>query len=657
MRRVWVGLALACALLPFMVSAAAAQEPKVLIYSGTVGYRHAGTGEAIQPAVVELIQAKLQAAGIASDYRTCNGQGTGAGRCPAAATHGRQPRDLHRRQPRAVRRDLLLAGVLAQPRRHDRPAAVHRRRAGRDRGVRARRRRPRAPCTRSVTMGAGAVTWPWWDAPGDSAIGALMPGHSATDANNIATVQVSDRNHPSTKDLPDSYRFGDEHYTFSSNVRGTHHVLMTLDEETYNVGNGVTRMGADHPIAWCRMYEGARIWASSLGHFSAAYLENGGDNNLIKHLVGGVRWVAGPRARTPTAKRTVWTNFSRTVLADDLRGAIGLDIARDGKVYWTEIGDQALQSEGRLRMYDPADARDQHAADAADPRRPRVLQRRRARDGAGPGLRDQPAALHLLLAAPGPGLQLVPDRRPQRHQPLHAQRRRHGGRGGLRAGDPARAQGQGRQRQPRRRRGPEHLQRARRRRQHQLRLRGRPLHRHRRRRRPVRRRAATATRRWTSATRSATTRATPPRTPTTCAARSCASARWPTRRAPPASARRTRSRPGTCSRPARRRRSPRSSPWASATRSRSRPTRRARARSWSATTARTRRPTTPRAARPASSSGTASPGPASTAGRCARATTRPPTATSATRSRAARPARASTARRRRSPTSRRTTPA
>ena len=41
------------------------------------------------------------------------------------------------------------------------------------------------------------------------------------------------------------------------------------------------------------------------------------------------------------------------MLADDLRGAIGLDIARDGKAYWTEIGDQAIQSQGRLRMYDP----------------------------------------------------------------------------------------------------------------------------------------------------------------------------------------------------------------------------------------------------------------------------------------------------------------
>ncbi len=102
---------------------------------------------------------------------------------------------------------------------------------------------------------------------------------------------------------------------------------------------------------------------------------------------------------------------------------------------------------------------------------------------------------------------------------------------------------------------------------------------------------------------------------------------------------------------------PRSSRWASATRSRSRPTRRTRARSSSATTAPTRAPTTRRAARPGSSNGTASPSRASTAGRCARATTRRRTATSATRSRAGRPARASTARRRRSPTSRPTTAA
>ena len=352
MTRGWIGLVLGC-LLALLGAESALAQTKVLIYSGTVGYRHANATEAIQPAVVDLIQSKLQAAGVTSDYRSCNGAGTGAGTLPGCqnATVGNPA--------------IFTASNLAQ---YD--AIFFWQASSRDRddttGERLFTDAQQAAIEQfarggggigamhaSVTMGAGQVTWPWWDAPGDSAIGALMPGHSATDANNIATVQVSDRNHPSTKDLPDSYRFGDEHYTFSSNVRGTHHVLMTLDEETYNVGTGVTRMGADHPIAWCRMYEGARIWASSLGHFSAAYLENGGDNNLIKHLVGGVRYVAGTAGKDSDCGATVWTNFRRTVLADDLKGAIGMDIARDGKVYWTEIGDQAIQSEGRLRMYDP----------------------------------------------------------------------------------------------------------------------------------------------------------------------------------------------------------------------------------------------------------------------------------------------------------------
>src|SRR4051794_3527880 len=83
MKRALLGLVVA-SLLPLLApSIAAAQgDAKVLIYSGTTGYRHSGTGEAIQPAVVELIQSKLLAAGIASDYRSCNGQGTAAGALP-----------------------------------------------------------------------------------------------------------------------------------------------------------------------------------------------------------------------------------------------------------------------------------------------------------------------------------------------------------------------------------------------------------------------------------------------------------------------------------------------------------------------------------------------------------------------------------------------
>ena len=75
---------------------------------------------------------------------------------------------------------------------------------------------------------------------------------------------------------------GDEHYNFQRNVRGSHHVLATLDERTYTPGaNG---KGQDHPIMWCKLYDGTniddntgtpkdyrdgRIWVTGMGHFGA----------------------------------------------------------------------------------------------------------------------------------------------------------------------------------------------------------------------------------------------------------------------------------------------------------------------------------------------------------------------------------------------------
>ena len=74
---------------------------------------------------------------------------------------------------------------------------------------------------------------------------------------NIAQVQVEDNNHLATKDLPDTYGFGDEHYNFNRNVRGDHHVLANLDERTYTPGGNA--MGQDHPITWCKLYDGDNI--------------------------------------------------------------------------------------------------------------------------------------------------------------------------------------------------------------------------------------------------------------------------------------------------------------------------------------------------------------------------------------------------------------
>jgi type 1 glutamine amidotransferase len=145
----------------------------------------------------------------------------------------------------------------------------------------------------AVDMGAGQVTWSWWDGPGGySAVGSLMPGHAATSStSNLAPFIREDPAHPSTAGMTLPWLVGDEHYNFRTNVRGAAHVLATFDESAYNPGpNG---MGADHPISWCKRYDGGRVWLTGIGHFAIRYTEGSGDNNLVKHLVGGIGWAAG----------------------------------------------------------------------------------------------------------------------------------------------------------------------------------------------------------------------------------------------------------------------------------------------------------------------------------------------------------------------------
>ena len=54
-------------------------------------------------------------------------------------------------------------------------------------------------------------------------------------------------------------------------------------------------------------------------------------------IVGGIRWVAGEGKKTDCSG-TVWSSFHRTVLVADANQPIGIDVAKDGKVYWSEMG-------------------------------------------------------------------------------------------------------------------------------------------------------------------------------------------------------------------------------------------------------------------------------------------------------------------------------
>ncbi len=119
--------------------------------------------------------------------------------------------------------------------------------------------------------------WPWFGA----LVGATFKAHPAVQP---AVVTITDAAHPATQHLPSSWRRTDEWYGFHENPRGKVRVLLTLDESSYEPGDGA--MGADHPLAWCHEFEGGRAFYSALGHTKESYAESA----LVEHLAGGIAW-------------------------------------------------------------------------------------------------------------------------------------------------------------------------------------------------------------------------------------------------------------------------------------------------------------------------------------------------------------------------------
>ncbi len=287
-------------------AAADGEGSRVMIFTGTTGYRHADAINQGRP----VVQAALERAGYRVDWEDCTDNGGNAGNCDHATEN---PRVF--RLGNLLRYDALLffntssswaGGGKPGPLWGERERQAIIRYVQLGGGVAANHN--------ATDMGAGVVSWDWWDGGEQSVVGTLMRGHARTDRNNVADVHVEDRDHPSTFTLPPMYGFGDEHYNFARSVRGTHHVLLTLDESTYDPGPNA--MGADHPITWCKRYHGwnvpdgtgvarpywdGRTWVTGMGHFGASYTENGGDNELVRQLVGGVRWVAGEGRRSDCA--------------------------------------------------------------------------------------------------------------------------------------------------------------------------------------------------------------------------------------------------------------------------------------------------------------------------------------------------------------------
>jgi type 1 glutamine amidotransferase len=121
-------------------------------------------------------------------------------------------------------------------------------------------------------------SWPFYGA----LVGAYFDSHPAIQA---ATLTVEDRTHPATVHLERTWSRTDEWYNYRTNPRARVRVLVTLDEPSYSGGT----MGADHPLAWWRAYEGGRSFYTGMGHTSESYAEPA----FRAHLLGGIQYAAG----------------------------------------------------------------------------------------------------------------------------------------------------------------------------------------------------------------------------------------------------------------------------------------------------------------------------------------------------------------------------
>ncbi|MET8199625.1 ThuA domain-containing protein [Micromonospora taraxaci] len=133
--------------------------------------------------------------------------------------------------------------------------------------------------------------WPFYG----NLVGAWFNSHPAIQQ---ANIKVEDRGHAATGHLPQTWTRTDEWYNYRTNPRSTAHVLATLDESSYSGGG----MGADHPLSWCKSYNGGRSFYTGAGHTQASYAESGFRN----HLLGGIRYASG-RSKADCRPETGYT--------------------------------------------------------------------------------------------------------------------------------------------------------------------------------------------------------------------------------------------------------------------------------------------------------------------------------------------------------------
>jgi PKD repeat protein len=211
-------------------------------------------------------------------------------------------------------------------------------------------------------------TWPWY--------GQMVGGYFRNHPNGTptATVVVEDATRPSTSHLPSRWTRVDEWYNYQGIVNpvvnggGTDvstrsltpiHVLLTMDESSYAEADGTDGVNDDHPIAWCKRYDGGRMFYTGLAHTEASWLEA----NFLQHFLGGLEVAAGytPDVACGKTSPTGTTDVGGTVpftLALSVEGPAQLGTINPGVTaeYVTSVAAKVTSTAGEatLAVSDPS---------------------------------------------------------------------------------------------------------------------------------------------------------------------------------------------------------------------------------------------------------------------------------------------------------------
>ena len=99
--------------------------------------------------------------------------------------------------------------------------------------------------------------WPWYG----KLAGAYFNGHPNNPNVRKGTFRVVDKSDPSTQGLPERWERTDEFYNFRSSSR-TCTSLVDIDEKSYEGGTN----GDHHPMSWYHEFSGGRAWYTNMGH-------------------------------------------------------------------------------------------------------------------------------------------------------------------------------------------------------------------------------------------------------------------------------------------------------------------------------------------------------------------------------------------------------